>query len=597
MRSRTLLLLAIAALTVLSGCRNEKPGSGGSAEAGKPGAGETGAGKQSASEKPDQPPAPDEEPIFVDITNEVGLKFEHTVGHTGSYFFPQIAASGGAFLDYDRDGRLDIYLINGNLEHDGDSPGETVTNKLFHQKPDGTFEDVTEQSGLGDSAYGLGVAVGDVNNDGLPDVYVTNYGPDRLYVNRGDGRFEDVTAVAGIDNVRWGSSACFFDYDRDGRLDLFITNYINHQPGRKCESGDGHQDFCGPSAFAGTIDKLYHNVSTGEKVAFEDVTADSGIGSQRGPGLGVVAADFTGDGFADVYVANDGAANFLWVNQQDGTFVDDAIIKGVSHDSQGRAQAGMGIAMADIDGDLRLDLFVTHLDGESNALYGSGGDAFSFRDLAVSEGLGVASFPMTGFGTAFFDVECDGDLDLAVANGRVVRSEFRAMSSVAEFWKDYEEHNQLFINQNGAFRLRHSTRDPLTSQKDVSRGLCVGDIDNDGDPDLLITNAAGPARLYRNDAQKRGHWLLLRVIDPSLGSRDAYGARVVLVSGEQKWLGLVQPGSSYLSSHDPRVHFGLGDTEKLDRVEVTWPDGTAEIFDGPSPDQQVTLRKGEGRTQ
>lgn len=568
------------------------------------------------------PPA--ETALLADITSTVGLDFVHSPGKPGGYFFPEIMGAGAALFDFDLDGDLDIYLINGSLisqtsgggtagrEHGG----AALTNRLYRQESSGRFADVTEISGLGDRGYGMGVAVGDVNNDGYSDVYVTNYGPDRLYLNRGNGTFLDITEEAGIDNPSWGASACFVDYDRDGRLDLVVTNYVDYYPSTQCADARGREDYCGPQVFFGTADKLYRNETPPAEndglpdarrrptVRFADVSLTSGIARQRGPGLGVMCADFNGDRWPDIYVANDGTANFLWINQHDGTFRDEAILRGVAYDAQGRPQAGMGIAWGDVDANGRFDLFVTHLSGETNTLYLS--DPAGFRDAGPAAGLAGPSFPYTGFGTAMADLDHDGDLDVAAVNGRVKRPAAAAPGDSARsdqplsdetFWRNYAEPNQIFLNHgDGRFREFSSRDDPFISTTEVSRGLAMGDIDNDGDLDFLVSNAGGRARLYRNDAPKDGHWLQVRAVEPTAGGRDSYGAVVTVTAGERQWRRMVNAGSSYLSSSDPRVHFGLGSVTAVDAIEVLWPDGTAEIFAGGPVDRLRILRHGEGQS-
>jgi hypothetical protein len=561
-----------------------------------------------------------------DVTDELGLDFVHEAGKPGRYFFPAIMSAGGALFDYDCDGDLDIYLVNGvaeeTVDRAGNEPSPRATNRLYRQEPSGRFVDVTEGSGLDDAGYGMGVAVGDVNNDGFPDVYVTNFGSDRLFLNQRDGTFLDVTKQAGIDNALWGASACFFDYDRDGWLDLFVTNYVDYYPSKKCPDPKGRQDFCGPQVFLGTTDKLYRNVSGNvdrsglerqhhdgdSPVRFVDVSLEAGIAQQRGPGLGVVCADFDGDHWPDIFVANDRTANFLWINRHDGTFRETAILRGCAYDSQGRGQASMGVTLGDVNGDLNFDLLVTHMAGEANALY-LGGDVAALRDAAVTSGLAGPSFPNTGFGTAFVDIDHDGNLDLAVVNGGVKRPAPRSQRQLTHqsdagpndsgntFWKSYEEFNQIFLHDGeGRFREFSSKADRFTSTAGVSRGLAVGDIDNDGDLDLLVTNTAGTARLYRNDANKAGNWLQVRAVEPAAGGRDAYLAVVTVTAGRQRWTRLINPGFSYLSSSDPRVHFGLGANETVDRIEVLWPDGTAETFAGGAVNRVRILKHGTGQT-
>lgn len=541
---------------------------------------------------------PTGEPLFREEAAAVGLDVRHVAGNPGSYFFPEIMSGGVALLDVDGDGRLDVYVVNGNRRNLAPGPDEdTTTNRLFRQQADGTFREATAGSGLDDPSYGVGVAVGDVDNDGAVDVYVTNYGPDRLYRNRGDGTFDDVTVAAGIDNPRWGSSAAFLDYDRDGRLDLYVANYVSYSPTTECNQRTGARDYCSPAAFQPTIDRLYRNVSAGGEVRFEDVTEPAGIAAARGSGLGVAPLDHDADGWPDLYVANDGNPNMLWANQRDGTFREEAVLLGVAYDLQGKSQAGMGVATADLDGDERPEIFVTNLDGETNALYASSG-GLGFDESTTEKGLGIPSFPSTGFGAAFADFDADGDLDLAVANGRVVRprhGERRGAAPSGErFWEAFAEPDQLFLNDgHGGFVERRSASG-FGSLVETSRALCAGDLDNDGDVDLVVSNTGGPLRLWRNVATPGGHWLRVRAVLPEAGGRDAYGARVTVAAGGRTLARDVQPGASYLSSQDPRPHFGLAAAERYDALTVRWPDGTRERFPGGEADREVRLEKGRG---
>lgn len=531
---------------------------------------------------------------FTDVTADVGLHFMQNPGVDGSYFMPESIGSGAALFDYDSDGDLDIYFVNGAWHGPRDGQQPPLQNRLFEQQSDGTFVDVTAQSGLGDGGYGMGVAVGDIDNDGDPDVYVTNYGPDALYRNNGDGTFLEITTAAGIDNPAWGCSALFFDYDRDGWLDLFVTNYIEYDSSAVCTDFGGRRDYCGPTHFPGAPDRLYRNNGDG---SFSDVSMHSGIGAVASVSLGVVSADFDGDTWPDVFVANDGRENQLWLNNRDGTFRDEAAARGIAVNNEGYREAGMGIALGDVDGDLDLDVFLTHLRTETNTLYLNDGRAH-FRDVTLAAGLAGPSLPYTGFGTGFFDFDHDGDLDLAVANGRVTRGPRLTVSEPPGFWDDYAEPNLFFENLGNTLFRESSARAGAFCREHVanSRGMAFGDLDNDGDVDLLLVNVGGLARLFRNDAPKKGNWLRVRALLADV-PRDAIGAEMIIFTGTRRRMHLVAPGYSFLSSNDPRVHFGLGQEQRVDSIQVKWPDGRLEMFPGSEANREVVLVYGQGMPQ
>ena len=516
----------------------------------------------------------------------------------GHYFLPQATGSGGAVFDFDNDGRLDIYLLQNG------GPNSHSTNRLFHQEPDGRFTDVSAGSGLDVAGYGMGVAVGDVNNDGWSDVLVTEYGRLRLFLNNGNGTFTDVTKEAGLDSPLWGTSASFLDYDRDGWLDLVVVNYVTYDSARWCAAADSQRDFCGPEPFQGMVTKLYRNLgrlpgSPPGAVRFKDVTLESGLGRVRGPGLGVFCGDFDGDHWPDIFVANDAKPNRLWINQRDGTFKEEAVVRGIAYNCLGRTEANMGVAVGDVDGDGLFDVFVTHLTEETNTLWRQGPRGL-FQDRTAGAGLMRPSWRGTGWGTVLADFDHDGALDLAVVNGRIKRprtaDDHPAGEALADsFWSAYAERNQLFLNDGkGRFRDLSLSNPAFCGTPRVGRGLICADIDGDGALDLLVTNSAGPARLYRNIAPKRGHWLMVRALDPAL-HRDAYGAEVTARVGSRRLMRWINPGYSYLCSNDPRAHFGLGRAEQVDALEVVWPDGTMEVFPGGAVDRVVVLRKGKGR--
>lgn len=526
-----------------------------------------------------------------------------------TFFFPEIMGSGCALFDFDRDGDIDVYLIQGaGARPAGDLSAAPSRNRLLRQTASRQFEDVSAGSGLDVADVGMGVAIGDVNNDGWPDVFLANYGADRLLLNRRNGTFQDITADVGMEDLNWGASACLVDYDRDGWLDLCVTNYLDYDPGHRCADAEGELDYCNPKLFAGAATRLYHNVSgvggvagqPAERPKFQDVSWDSGIGRIKGPGLGVVSGDFNGDAWPDLYVANDGAANHLWINQRDGTFAEEAISRSAAYDNQGRPQASMGIAVGDSDRDGDADLLVTHLRGENNALY-LNDPQIGFDEQSARAGLALPSFPFTGFGTAFVDLELDGDLDLVVANGAVRRPRLGTYSpanplTASQFWQLYVERNQVFINGGtGNYQELAAESQPFCQAAGVFRGLATGDVDNDGDVDLLVMEANGTGRLFWNEALRQGHWLLVSAIEPKLGKRYAYGAQVTVMAGEkQSWTAWVNAAGSYLSASDPRIHFGLGNTSTVTGIKVIWPNGDVEKFPGGAVDRQIELSHGTG---
>lgn len=564
MRTNLSLLIFVGALIVGAGCKRD--------EAAAP------------------PPGISADSAWLqDVTKASGVEFVHDSGATGAYFMPESIGSGGALLDFDNDGRLDLYLVHCV------PATSTSRNRLYHQQPDGTFRDVSAGSGLDVSGHGMGVAVGDVNNDGLPDVLVTEFGAARLFVNRGGGKFAEMTKDAGIDNTRWGMSAAFFDYDRDGWLDLVIANYVDYSPTQKCFDTRGVQEYCGPQGMAGTVTRLFRNRGAAGKVAFEDVTVSSGLAAKPGPGMGVVCADFDGDRWPDIFVADDGQANRLLINQRNGTFSEEALVRGVAFNALGGTAANMGIALGDVDGDALFDLFVTHLAWEQHSLWRQGPRGL-FQEQTAAAGLINPQWRGTGFGAVFADFDLDGDLDLALANGAIKRvADAVKTSGAREFWSAYAQRNQMFANDGaGRFRDVSLANSDFSGSATVGRGLASGDLNNDGAPDLVVMNTGAPVKLLRNVAKDRGRWLTLRAIDPALGGRDAYGAEIVVEAGGRRWWGHVQPGSSYLVSNDPRVHVGLGQVTVVDRIRVVWPDGSEETFPGGPVDRFVVLQKGSG---
>jgi len=554
------------------------------------------AGCTPSEQTPATPALSAHEQLFQEITFDAGLNVRHFSGPTKDYPMPQSIGSGCAFLDANGDELLDILIVAGEAS---ETPSEESLRRctLLVQKKDGSFEDFSAEAGLAINAFGMGVATGDSDNDGDLDVVITTGAGASFFLNDGTGRFQEMTATAGIVTSRWTTAAAFFDYDRDSWLDLVIVNYVDYISGSICEDGAGRRDYCGPLAFQGTVDRLYRNSGgDGRPGCFDDVTVSSGLINGTGKGLGVVCSDLTGDGQPDIYVANDSEPNRLWVQQPDGSFQDEAVLRGCAVDAQNRPQASMGTVWADLNQDGLMDLFLTHLRGETNTLYRQV-SAGVFVDQTSAAGLGPPSLNMTGFGTAAADIDLDGFADLLVANGKVMRSSFLQPAPGGSHWDEYAENNQIFLGRGDAgFSEVINAAEPFIAKAEVSRGLAVGDIDNDGDLDVLVNNTGSVARLFRNVATRKGHWLTVRAIDDSL-NRDAIGARIRVTCGNKSWMREVLPNSSYLSSHDSAVHFGVAESVRYDSIDVRWPDHeiTWERFDGGPADCAVKLIRGSGR--
>ncbi len=543
---------------------------------------------------------------FVDQAPTSGLVFVYFNGMSGRFFYPEVVGAGAAFLDYDNDGDLDVYLVQGRLLGEQVRPEEAVFppppgaprgDRLFRNELIGQaggrglrFTDVTAGSGIRAEGYGIGVSAADVNNDGWTDLYVTNFGANQLWTNHGDGSFSNTTQRAGVGDSRLSVSAAFADYDRDGWLDLYVVNHVDfsvasHKP---CENRLGRPEYCATAMYQGVSDSLYRNRGDG---TFEDVSRHSGIASVRSAGLGVVTADLTGDGRVDIYVANDGDPNQLWINQGDGRFNDEALLAGAAVNMDGAAEAGMGVDAGDFDGDGDEDLFMTHDTQETNTIYVNNGKGW-FEDRTLATGLGVPSQPFTGFGTAWLDYDNDGWLDLFVANG-AVRTLPERLTAGAPF--PLNQTNQLFRNQgDGRFRETTEQAGAVFRKSGVSRGAAFGDVDNDGDVDILIVNNSGPARLLINQKGNRNSWLGLRLLDRS--KRDALGARVLLElpQGRRLWR-RVRADASYASANDPRLLFGLGDAARIQALRVNWPSGTVEQWTDLPVRQYQTLHEGGGQ--
>lgn len=523
---------------------------------------------------------------FIDATAEAGIQFLHRNGAKGDYHLPEQLGAGGAFFDYDNDGDLDLYLVNsGDLPDEGHE--STVTSALYRNNGDGTFTDITSEAGADNKGnYGVGAACGDYDNDGDPDLYVTNFGANVLYRNNGDGSFTNVTETAGVGDSMWGSSATFLDYDRDGNLDLYVVNYLRYSldvPHAPCEV-DGIRILCHPKNFDGAPDQFYRNNGDG---TFTNVTEAAGFkvaeGPHSGKGLGVVAADFNNDGEADIYVANDDTPNYLYYNNGDGTFTETGLLAGCAYSFNGVAQAGMGVDAGDYNGDGYLDIFVTNLSYETNALYQNNGDG-TFSDVIYGAHLGDESFLFVGFGTRFFDYDNDGFLDIFIANGHIIDN----IAQVTDILT-YAQRNQLFHNNgDGTFREVSLSAGKYFHEQSVSRGAIFGDYDNDGDCDIVTTQVNQPAQLLRNEDGNQKNWLRVKLAGV-ISNRGGIGARVTLTAGTRFWVQEVRAGSSIMCSNDPRCHFGLGDNAIVDRLEIHWPSGIVQILENVKANQEIVV--------
>jgi hypothetical protein len=559
------------------------------------------------------PAAPGVVEWFTDVAAASGLDFVHFNGMSGEHYYPEIMAPGVALLDYDNDGDLDVYVVQGQMlgadKEVGAAifpPRGTLEDRLFRNdlvvNPDGTrtlrFTDVTGPSGIHVRSYGMGVATGDFDNDGWVDIYRTGLSGSVLLRNNGDGTFADVTKSTGVENPGgWGVSAAFVDYDRDGWLDLFVGNYLIYSLAADvhCLSVAGQRDYCPPNSYRPQPSRLFHNRRNG---TFEDVTGKALVGGAYGPALGVSTADFNGDGWIDIYVANDGEPNHLWINQRNGTFKETAQLAGAAVNAAGNAEAGMGVDAGDFDNDGDEDLFVTNWQNQMNTLYVNDG-AGNFEDRKAASGLGRPSLAKTGFGAAWFDFDNDGWLDLLTVNGSVAIIEAQARA------KDpfpLRMSNQLHHNlRDGRFEDVSDRAGAVFKLADVGRGAAFGDIDNDGDVDVVIGNAAGPLRLLRNNVGNQAHWLGLRLIGLPPGSgwggarapRDMLGARVEIVrAGQPVLFRRARADGSYASANDPRVLVGLGASAGPARVRVTWPGGGTEEWPQVPADRWTTLKEG-----
>jgi hypothetical protein len=522
---------------------------------------------------------------FTEIAAKAGITFKHVLSPEKKYIVESMSG-GVALFDYDNDGYLDIYFVN-SLTVDLAAKNQKTKSALYHNNGDGTFTDVTNKAGVGDVGFGMGVAVGDYNNDGFDDLYVTCLGRNHLFKNNGNGTFTDVTTKGGVGDPRWSTGAAFLDYDNDGKLDLFVSNYVDfdldHLPefgkGRTCQF-KGVPVQCGPRGLPGSGDSLYHNNGDG---TFTDVSKKAGVSDPNGYyGLGVICSDFDEDGFVDIFVANDSTPNFLYHNNGDGTFKEIGFTSGTAVNESGSEQGCMGVTLGDYDHDGKLDLFITNFDDEYNILYHNDGHN-AFTDVSYAAKVAEVSLPYVGWGTKFFDYDNDGWVDLFVANGHAYpqRDHYRQ--------RELLHHN----NRDGTFSEVASQMGSPLMQERVRRGVAFGDIDNDGDVDIVVNDLDGSPQLLRNDGGNSNNSVLIKTVGVK-SNRDGIGARVKVVSGDLTQIDEVRSGGSYISQNDLRLHFGLEKRTTVDLIEVRWPSGMIDRITDQSANRILTIKEGKG---
>ena len=531
---------------------------------------------------------------FVDVAARAGIAVQNVSGKPNKTYIIEAKGGGIGFLDYDGDGDLDAYVANGS-SFEGFPPGAAPSNRLYRNEGNGTFSDVTAAAGLGDTSWSMGWAAADYDNDGDADLYVTNYGANRLYRNEGEKTrysgagpwFADVTPQAGVGDERWSTGAAFGDCDLDGDLDLYVVNYLNFDPDHPPESGRYRRwkdldVFYGPESYEGDADVLYRNQGDGTFLSVELP------GESAYKGFQPLFGDYDNDGDPDIYVANDTDPNVLYHNRGDGSFEDISIVSGASHSEDGGVQSGMGAAFGDYDNDGDLDIYVTHFSDDYNTLYRNEGGRF-FLDVTYLAGAAEVSLPFVGWGTDFLDYDNDGDLDLFAANGHV----YPAVDDY-DFGTSYAQRNLLFENPgDGRFvEVGAQSGSGLAVEK-VSRGAAVGDYDEDGDLDILILNVDDTPTLLRNDGGNRKNWLKVSTIGTK-SNRDGIGARIKVVTGARVQMREIAAGTSFLSQSDLRAHFGIGEVERIDRMEIRWPSGAVQEFAGIEANQWLVVEEGEG---
>jgi hypothetical protein len=526
---------------------------------------------------------------FVDVAGSAGITFQHENAASPQKYLIETMGAGCGWIDYDQNGLLDLYLVNGAATP-ARSPAPAPRSALYRNNGDGTFTDITSVARVGaEGLFGMGVAVGDYDNDGFPDLFVLGYGRCILYHNNGNGTFSDVTSQAGVGNLgRWGSSAAWFDYDNDGHLDLVIANYVDWSPQHNfyCgDSGPGMRSYCHPDDFHPQAPTLYHNRGDG---TFSDVSKSSGVGLKPGNGLGIVTFDYDNDGWQDIFIANDHMPNFLFHNNRNGTFSEAGYEAAVAVSGDGQFEAGMGTDAADTTGNGRLDLAVTHLDMQLARLYRNLGDGI-FEDATLQAKIGYSTYHRSGFGTRFLDYDNDGRRDLFMANGHVLDNIERYHAST-----HYAEPKLMFRNLGrGIFEDVSDRLGPDFQRPRVSRSAAIADYDNDGDLDILVNNNGQAAQLFRNDGGNSNHWLEIFLVG-ARSNRDGVGARVTVAAGGLVLYDQRKGGMSYQSAQDPRLHFGLAECTRVDAVEVVWPSGIVTKLRNLRADQIISIQEGTG---
>jgi hypothetical protein len=526
---------------------------------------------------------------FENIAAAAGVTFTHINGASADKYLVETMGSGALFFDYDNDGWIDLFLVDGGSIADN-AVSSHARHRLFRNAGKGVFKDATESSGIRHQEYGMGACAGDVDNDGRIDLYITNYGPNVLYRNGGNGVFTDVTRAAGVGLAGWSTSCAFLDIDGDGDLDLFVTNYLDAPKTNNRFCGDPQRRirvYCHPLVYPAVANVLYRNDGKG---AFTDVSAETGLNKYLGNGLGVAVGDYDDDGRPDVFVANDSVPNFLFHNEGGGRFSEIGLLAGVAVARDGKPRAGMGTEFADYNGDGRLDLVVTNHEFETTSLFRNDGGS-SFVDTTLDAGISSATLPFVGFGVGFFDFDNDADLDLSIVNGHVIDNTalFRAGSTHAQ-------RKLLFLNTNGRRFAEISQQSGSGFAKDgVGRTLIGGDIDNDGDIDLVVTNNGGAAEILRNTGGNARNAIEIRVVG-TRSNRDGLGARLTITAGDRTQVREIKSGSSYLGQNDLRAHVGLGEATRVDRIDVRWPAGQTESIRDVAANQIVTVTEGKGIT-